>query len=502
MINIYLRECVVSLKKLFPGFYSPSEQEFEHIKDECTFIFDTNVLLNLFRYPDKPREMLLKIFKGISNNIWIPYQVGMEYHYNVIDEIVSQNKAYDSLIRSLNDKYEKMREDFEKYAQRHTNLQMDEDLLDEVKKSLDKLISDLQDQKSQHPNLFNLQNELSSIIGDKVGKPFTEDELKALYEICDKRYEMRIPPGFKDVNKGDEKRVHNSIEYTNKYGDFILWRQILNYFSENKYKSVIFITDDTKSDWFKSFKGIKKPHPELLQEFRKECEESTLYIYTTKEFLKYASNLTGLKLEQEEIDEVVKGIDDYKKKKDSIEYEEEIENITVEEIIEDIPSYKSLNDKQKKTFKKMFLAAENEKSRNEVIAWAESQYLMNLFGNENSLKKYNNLEDYSKSTYVNDNNYIDNYSQRDNDGNSIFDYITNIVGNDDEIFKRKKDEREKLDTLNNLRRSIYEGAEMLPPADESYFLQKLTQLKNDDDIDLSLAKHKKLMKQLRQEIMQ
>ncbi|MFJ7681646.1 PIN-like domain-containing protein [Peribacillus butanolivorans] len=486
------------MKKLFPGFYSPTEPELEHIKDECTFIFDTNVLLNLFRYPDKPREMLLKIFKGISNNIWIPYQVGMEYHYNVIDEIVSQNKAYDNLIKSLNDKYEKMKEDFEKYAQRHTNLQMDEDLLDEVKGSLNKLISDLQDQKSQHPNLFNLQNELSSIIGDKVGKPYTEDELKTLYELCDKRYEMKIPPGFKDVNKGDEKRVHNSIVYTNKYGDFILWRQVLDYFSEeNKNKSVIFITDDTKSDWFKSFKGIKKPHPELLQEFRKECEESTLYIYTTKEFLKYASNLTGLELEQEEIDEVVRGIDDYKKKKDSFEYEEESGSVFSEENFSiAIPGYSKLNQMQKQQFKKMLFAANDEKSRKEAFDWVDNQFYRNEFENN---QKYDIEEDYSTPPYLSDDFYIDNYSKLDNDDkNSVLDFIT-YTDKRDELL-RWNPEDEAIDNLKNLRRNILNGAKMLSPGDESYYIKKLAWLSNEEDIGLSIAKHKKLMKKLRQEL--
>ncbi|MES1038963.1 PIN-like domain-containing protein [Peribacillus simplex] len=489
------------MKKLFPGFYSPTEPELEHIKDECTFIFDTNVLLNLFRYPDKPREMLLKIFKGISNNIWIPYQVGMEYHYNVIDEIVSQNKAYDNLIKSLNDKYEKMKEDFEKYAQRHTNLQMDEDLLDEVKGSLNKLISDLQDQKSQHPNLFNLQNELSSIIGDKVGKPYTEDELKTLYELCDKRYEMKIPPGFKDVNKGDENRVHNSIVYTNKYGDFILWRQVLDYFSEeNKNKSVIFITDDTKSDWFKSFKGIKKPHPELLQEFRKECEESTLYIYTTKEFLKYASNLTGLELVQEEIDEVVRGIDDYKKKKDSFEYEEESESVVFgDNLFRAIPGYLKLNEMQKQQFKKMFFAANDEKSRKEALDWVNKQYdISEFYRNENN-QKYEFEGDYSTPPYLSDDFYIDNYSKLDNDDkNSVLDFIT-YTDNRDELL-RWNPEDEVIDNLKNLRRNILKGAKMLSPEDESHYIKKLAWLSNEEDIGLSIAKHKKLMKQLRQEL--
>ena len=42
----------------------PSEREKENLWNNCTFVFDTNVLLNLYRYTGNTRRILLEAFKG------------------------------------------------------------------------------------------------------------------------------------------------------------------------------------------------------------------------------------------------------------------------------------------------------------------------------------------------------------------------------------------------------------------------------------------------------
>jgi hypothetical protein len=45
------------MRDLFPGFYRPSEEEFHRVWQEGIFVLDTNVLLNLYRYPEEAQRV-------------------------------------------------------------------------------------------------------------------------------------------------------------------------------------------------------------------------------------------------------------------------------------------------------------------------------------------------------------------------------------------------------------------------------------------------------------
>ncbi len=65
-------------------------------------------------------------------------------------------------------------------------------------------------------------------------------------EVCSTgavRYDRKVPPGYKDVNKPEPDR----------YGDLILWLQILDKAEADK-TAVIFVGDDQKEDWWREFK--------------------------------------------------------------------------------------------------------------------------------------------------------------------------------------------------------------------------------------------------------
>jgi len=68
------------MKELFKGFYTPSEKDIKKSwSDEKTlFVFDTNVLLNLYRYTEATRDDFFQIIDSISEKIWLPYHVGLE----------------------------------------------------------------------------------------------------------------------------------------------------------------------------------------------------------------------------------------------------------------------------------------------------------------------------------------------------------------------------------------------------------------------------------------
>lgn len=88
-----------------------------------------------------------------------------------------------------------------------------------------------------------------------------------------------VPPGYKD---DDKKNKHGGDN--NKHGDYIIWRQIIDYAKEEE-KNIIFITHDQKEDWWNIVHG-KTVGPRI--EIRKEFSEKTsqkFHMYSMNSFI-------------------------------------------------------------------------------------------------------------------------------------------------------------------------------------------------------------------------
>lgn len=102
------------MKKTFFGYYRPNNDEFSELWENCVFILDTNVLLDLYRYPKEARDDLIKVLKLISNRLWVPYQAALEYHENRLAVIAEQVQRYEDVKKILTDHQIKLREDLDK----------------------------------------------------------------------------------------------------------------------------------------------------------------------------------------------------------------------------------------------------------------------------------------------------------------------------------------------------------------------------------------------------
>ena len=85
------------MRQLFPGYYEPSSHEIEEMWRTCVFVFDTNMLLNMYRYSAEARESLFEVLDRLEDRLWIPYQVALEYHDRRMVVIAEQVKAYDAV---------------------------------------------------------------------------------------------------------------------------------------------------------------------------------------------------------------------------------------------------------------------------------------------------------------------------------------------------------------------------------------------------------------------
>jgi len=82
------------MKKIFPGFYPPSDEDLKELWSKSLFVLDANVLLNLYRYPEKARADLLTVIRKIKDRVWVPYQAALEYQVNRLTVIAEQKEKF------------------------------------------------------------------------------------------------------------------------------------------------------------------------------------------------------------------------------------------------------------------------------------------------------------------------------------------------------------------------------------------------------------------------
>jgi predicted nucleic-acid-binding protein len=89
------------MKNLFPGYLRKTENEIKKIWEEGIILFDTNVLLNLYRYSDSTQETLLDLINKFSKQIYLPHQAALEYNRNRYEVIAEQEKAYKEFLDKI-----------------------------------------------------------------------------------------------------------------------------------------------------------------------------------------------------------------------------------------------------------------------------------------------------------------------------------------------------------------------------------------------------------------
>lgn len=278
------------MRDLFPGHYQPTPEDFNRIWTEGLFVFDTNVLLDIFRYSEETAEQLLATLEKLRDRVWLPYQAATEYHRNLEKVINDQQKPYGDAIGQL----EALLSSFGK-TRGHPFLEAG--LAAEATELFRRLQASLGASKARMAGLLNAnptKERLAAIFGGRVGTAFSAEELAAIYEEGKVRYEALTPPGFGDLKKPEPER----------YGDLVLWKEILRVAGQQT-RPVVFVTGDVvKEDWFLRIGGRTiGPQPELVAEFKSHSEEP-FYLYHTPSFLKYANEFLKAGVGIEAIEEV------------------------------------------------------------------------------------------------------------------------------------------------------------------------------------------------------
>lgn len=290
------------MKNTFKGFHSVEESVLQKLwKDDKTlFVFDANVLLNLYGYAIQTRGDFFKILQAVEDRLWIPYQAGLEYQRRRLSIIKNEKGVFNDIEDNLNKIQKIFKGDFEQLAlkRRFPKLYENTEKLEkEINKNISNYKKSVAHWNSEQPCVRShdsIRDEINELFSNKVGnKPEHQEWLDNLYKEGSERFSKKIPPGFKDSDKGKKKDdthfVYDGLNYERQYGDLILWKQLIEKSQDESIENVIFITDDAKDDWWYkiSSNGEKTigPLAELQAEIYRESNINCFHMYSTSTFL-------------------------------------------------------------------------------------------------------------------------------------------------------------------------------------------------------------------------
>ncbi|MER8964507.1 PIN-like domain-containing protein [Mesorhizobium sp. M0808] len=272
------------MRKLFHGFYEPSEKEFEKIWSDGLLVPDTNVLLHLFRFMPERRAEILAAFKSFGDRLWLPYQVASEFHAGWRSADSGNRAAYAKLKEELAKKRSEV--DAAIAALSRFDPWPKGSSMESIGKFFEGLAQEVDAASEKLPAARSVFEAVTSIFEGKVGDPPVD--LDARLKEAERRYQNKIPPGYKDEGRA---------------GDYLIWAEMKEK-AKAVAKPVLFLTDDKKEDWWAEHMGKKiGPRPELRQEFAAATDQM-FYAYQPARFLALVAARTKNVVSQETVQEM------------------------------------------------------------------------------------------------------------------------------------------------------------------------------------------------------
>lgn len=271
-----------------------------------------------------------KIFEALGNRIWIPHQVILEFwrrratlasspdNINKTRNDIETNST--KLIRNFNNwiSNRHLSADSEGTAQEFEKVRQ---LIINIENTIQQMQTLLSDAEQSHKQRFSPNPEYDEIVKKLsefeekgtivIGEEYNQDQLRSEIKEAERRFANRIPPGYMDdANQSDAK---NKKSTDKKYGDYILWKQLLDY-AKNKFTNYnnednyfIFVTADRKEDWWQKHhtpsdeEDLYIARSELVDEMRLQGNANYLQLSPT-EFLEVAEEHLNVSISKNTID--------------------------------------------------------------------------------------------------------------------------------------------------------------------------------------------------------
>jgi hypothetical protein len=285
----------------FEAYITVTDDDYLRIFNSGLIVLDANVLLDLYRYHPKARKEFLNVLERIQERLWVPNQAMSEF-WSHREGVLEDSKDIIGTVNDLNKFGDQYATRVRKWANR-AGLDRDtlNDLLDITRSAfkatsanIRKLGADETLETAKDTETDSVVNRLSSILKDRVGKPMAPEQRRiAIKEEAPKRFAQGRPPGYKDANKKQGEPA----------GDYLVWIEMLEE-AKRRGLDVLFVTDDTKEDWWRIERNqLKGPAPQLVEEMRNYANVR-LFMLRPASLLKHVSDLLKVKVSQEAVQDV------------------------------------------------------------------------------------------------------------------------------------------------------------------------------------------------------
>jgi hypothetical protein len=260
------------MKKHFHQFYVPTKTDLEQLWTTCLFCFDANVLLNLYHYSKPTQDAFLNVLTSLGDRIWLPHQAGFEYQQLRCNIILRELTPYNDITANLR----RIEETLKNSPAEHPFVKPE--TVTRFKRMATGLLKELTEAQEALRALLKtdpILDRLTVLFDSRTGDPYSAERLKEIAKDGDARNDAGLPPGYCDKGKD-----------LNKYGDLIIWMQILDKAKAEK-RGIIFVTNDEKPDWWN--KRLGGPRSELRSEM-KSAADAACYFYTATDFVEQAKD--------------------------------------------------------------------------------------------------------------------------------------------------------------------------------------------------------------------
>jgi predicted nucleic acid-binding protein len=279
------------MKELFPSYYTPSEEEISLLWKNATFVFDTSVLLQLYRVPDKTQQQAFSILERLKGRVWIPYHVALEYHRGRVRSILEARDGVEKLVSPMHRAFEEVERAVGVIKLEERGLKQAVREMEAIKKSASIVIAAAEGALASHIDPAGadpVADRLASIFAGAIGPaPTDQAEVKRIEAEAALRFAAKMGPGYKDEAKG--AYTASGLRYDGKSADYIIWRQTMDHIKGAGLKDLIFVTRDAKPDWWlKHNETVWGPLPEMHREMMLDAALDRFWMYSLDDFLDFA----------------------------------------------------------------------------------------------------------------------------------------------------------------------------------------------------------------------
>jgi hypothetical protein len=294
------------MRRTYREWYRPSGDELRSLWQDALIILDSNVLLDLYKYPNDAVREFLGVLNALRERIWMPYQIGLEFHKNRERVMSERRSSLDQLIKEINT----LRGNIDRLSIPPHHPMLDIDKAEQERIRVHAAVDDMEQMILAVRDAMPLVSpadilhddwvlrELNSLYQGRTGSAFTAKELSEATIEAQGRYKEQKPPGYRDQDKEEPRR----------YNDYFIWKQILTHASSagptGGGRSCIFVTNERKPDWWRR-KGeeVLGPRTELIREYIDEVG-ADFYMYSPDQFLADANVHLLSNVSTEAIEEV------------------------------------------------------------------------------------------------------------------------------------------------------------------------------------------------------